>query len=563
MTRNAKSCTCQSSSASRGSGYQISVDLDVPALQSLFMLLSPLRLAELDQRAPVHPQSSSMEGRLATVPELSIAGFTAPCPPRHVYRDLIRSVVVSGRRNRQTLSSSSQSAHTGSSYSSDSGALDSCPPNNSGCFSSSASASAADFFDAYELRKIAHQMAIDGYTQRIVQAFDKASPVPASGYRGGPDRALENWFFELDVDWIVQFHSVHGFQLHLQDKSALWLQDLIEGWVRALSIIVFSMTEVVFATYEMIAVARFGKAIIAKMLVFVDVFLAALRAENLQAMLDMFICISRSSYMFKLLRFPAPSEAEWIFRETSDLLWSQVNRLNEAISSKMEEMRTLMEHDNDDWWAKQIKRGGGEVHRHTRLMVDCIVSMKNVRSSIENYAPIDKQPVTLGLLLSNTISYLKDLLSRKSELCSDPSLKYLFLLNNFHFMAQVCEPSNHWELVLTPECEKYMDSYLDASWGHVLSCIPKSNCPGLLRLWSNTPPLARFDSVFRKTYRAQKFWKVPDPRLRDWLRKTITERVISGYRNYLKEHTDSEKQVSGGSNSPDVLAEMLREIFEG
>ena len=108
-----------------------------------------------------------------------------------------------------------------------------------------------------------------------------------------------------------------------------------------------------------------------------------------------------------------------------------------------------------------------------------------------------------------------------------------------------------------------MDGYLDASWGHVVSCIPKSRSPGLIRGWINTRSLAKFESAFHETYQAQKLWKVPDPRLRDVLRRAIIERVIPGYRDYLKEHPLLEKQASDGSSSPEVLEEMLAELFEG
>jgi hypothetical protein len=68
--------------------------------------------------------------------------------------------------------------------------------------------------------------------------------------------------------------------------------------------------------------------------------------------------------------------------------------------------------------------------------------------------------------------------------------------------------------------------------------------------------------VFHKIYKAQRFWKVPDPRLRSLLRRTIINRVILGYRYYLKHHPELEKQVNGGSSSPDVLEKMLGELFE-
>jgi uncharacterized protein VirK/YbjX len=79
----------------------------------------------------------------------------------------------------------------------------------------------------------------------------------------------------------------------------------------------------------------------------------------------------------------------------------------------------------------------------------------------------------------------------------------------------------------------------------------------------NTPSLAKFESAFTQTYKAQKFWKVPDPRLRDILRRAITERVVSSYRDYLTEHPELAEQVSHRNSTPQVLEEMLGQLFEG
>jgi hypothetical protein len=70
-------------------------------------------------------------------------------------------------------------------------------------------------------------------------------------------------------------------------------------------------------------------------------------------------------------------------------------------------------------------------------------------------------------------------------------------------------------------------------------------------------------SAFHRIYKLQKFWKVPSPELRRMLRKTITERVIAGYREYLEEHPELEKRIIFGNTTPDELEEMLGELFEG
>ncbi|VAH53841.1 unnamed protein product [Triticum turgidum subsp. durum] len=260
------------------------------------------------------------------------------------------------------------------------------------------------------------------------------------------------------------------------------------------------------------------------MLNVVDVIITALEAKKLRAMLDMFTCVCGTSHMIRPVMISR--EAQSIFKEIDNLLEREGIRLSDIISNSTKEVKTLVE--EDDSWAIEILRGRGEVHKNTQFIMDCIVSMKNARTSMHNSAPSHNSENLDGLI---DINYLEDLLLRKSWLLSDPSLR------------------------------KYMDSYLEFSWGHVLSCIPKSRSPGLIHRLINTFSLAKFLSAFHEMYQAQKFWKVPDPRLRDAMRRAIIERVITGYRNYLEEHLELEKHVSRESSSLEVLEEMLG--FEG
>ncbi|KAF7012059.1 hypothetical protein CFC21_026292 [Triticum aestivum] len=485
----------------------------------------------------IHPQSSSMAGprRLAAVPELS---SSAASPPRDgLYRDLIRTVAVSGAQRRSTIL-----GHSGSSYST---ASSSCPSNNSGHSSGSASAVALERLGNQELRRIAHRMVSDGYAHRMVEAFIRASPAPEFQFGGIPDHALTNWFSELDVDWVLQIDDELGLQRLLRDKPAT-TQDLVDKWIRALTVIAASIIELVCAFYRTPAVTLFGKASITKMLDVVDVIITVVEAEKLQVVLDMFTCVCGASHMLS------------IFNEIGGLFERQAKRLSEITVSTMEEVRTLVE--EDDSWAIEISRGGGEVHKNTPLIMDCVVSMKNARTSMQNSAPSHNSENLCGVI-DGTIDYLKDLLFTKSESCSDQSLRYMFLLNNSYFVAHVVSESSASPAYLNQL--HYMDSYLDVSWGYVLSCIPKSRFPGPIHCWINTSSLVKFESAFHKTYQTQKLWKVPDPRLRDALRRAIIERVITGYRNYLEEHLEQEKHVGRESSTPEVLEEMLGELFEG
>lgn len=277
---------------------------------------------------------------------------------------------------------------------------------------------------------------------------------------GSPDGVLETWFHELDVGWVLQLCQKHGsqWQLRLQDKSASSLQDLVEKWIRGLAVIVHSLLQLLFNSMgpyvDSTATLRFGKASISRMLVFVDAIMPDLKVEKLQVVLDMYICVSNALYMFR--SFTRDDE---IFSAMHDLLSTQVDRLWEAISSTMEEMRTLVEGD-DGLWAMEIKHGGGEVHKNTRLVVNSIVSMKKTVALMTGTFTWLDYDFKLDVLIGNTLDYLKDLLLRKSELCLDPSLKYLFLLNNSYFVASLDLPLYQRFVILqhAPECKTYMDS---------------------------------------------------------------------------------------------------------
>uniref|UniRef100_M8BBM8 Exocyst subunit Exo70 family protein n=1 Tax=Aegilops tauschii TaxID=37682 RepID=M8BBM8_AEGTA len=370
----------------------------------------------------------------------------------------------------------------------------------------------SDSGDSSELTKIAQRMVSDGYTQRMVRAFHNTSLTGTIG----PDPALKNWFIELDVDWVLYSR----LQLQLQKVTAYWLQELVQRWIRALIIIVASIKEVMLVhDHEALAVTR-------------------------------------TSYMIMMM--PVVSlEAQHIFDEIRVSLKTEENGLTQVISNTMMDIRSYY---CDNPWTIEIARSGGRVHRKIQFLVHCILSMRKACASTLNSAQ-SQNTVKLRDAIDETIDYLKDQLLRKSEWFLDPRLRSMFLLNNSYFVAQAMSHSHPSGIKLTPECEKYMDLYLHFSWGHVLSCIPKSNFPGLLRRWINTSPLAKFESAFHKTYQTQKFWKVPDPQLRDVLRRAIIERVISGSRDYLKEHPELAEQVSQGSNSPEVLEDMLGEFF--
>lgn len=365
------------------------------------------------------------------------------------------------------------------------------------------------------------------------------------------------------------------------------LQDRVERWIRALTVIVVSITELVLTVDEIetLAVARFGKESVSAMLVFVNAIADVHKVEKLQAVLHMYVCIFSASYDMSMVRLSLP-EAESIFKEVGVSLNREGNRLSKAIHNTMKEVRALIE--EDDSWAIDIPQGRGDIHRNTRLMADCIMSMVKARGWVLNSA-WSRDSENLGDLINDSIRYLNNLLLRKSELCSDQSLRYLFLLNNSSLVAQMFTFQPRWHgngsvLELTPECEQHIDNFLVGSWGQVMShirepffmdtcldvscgtmlfCILQRGSHGSRQHRKNASSLAKFESAFQTTYQAQKLWKVPNPQLRDELRTVIAETVISGYRDHLRDHPELAEHLSRGSSTPEVMEEMLGELFEG
>uniref|UniRef100_A0ACD5Z0P3 Uncharacterized protein n=1 Tax=Avena sativa TaxID=4498 RepID=A0ACD5Z0P3_AVESA len=510
----------------------------------------------------------------ASVPEgSSTTGSTAPCLPVNSYRESIQSVAWPKWRAISALSP--QSGQSGSSYSSYSGA------SSSYSHSSRLGSAGATDSPASELTAIAHRMVSDGYTKHMVQAFGDGSDQLDREKKSDQevqDRAVKNWFVELDVDWVLELdvdcifidwvsdidksYRVRPNQEHLAGGTPA----SIKRWIRALTIIVASIKEQLDAAVheETSAIAEFGKASISAMLVgFVEVILYVCKAEDLQPLLHMYICVSSASYDMSTVRCLVSSEAQLIFSNIADSLATEARRLSQAISTTMK--RVIVDND-DDWLAPEILRGGGEVHKNTRWAVDFIMSMREVQASTQNSTQSNNSGTLRGLI-QNTVYYLNDVLWKKSEMFPDPSLRYLFLLNNSNFVERSLDvemgAGQHLRLLIGKSAE-YMESFISVSWGDLW---PKTSLGfrEILKPRRDTSLLAKVQSRFHKIYQAQKLWKVPNPHLRLTLRETITKRVISCYRHYLISLRDPEleKQVSSGSNSPEIWEEMLGELFEG
>jgi hypothetical protein len=175
------------------------------------------------------------------------------------------------------------------------------------------------------------------------------------------------------------------------------------------------------------------------------------------------------------------------------------------------------------------------------------------------YVPQIEQVPPLASMIIEMAACLEEKLANMSESFVDKGLRFLFLLNNSYFIQEEIKYSFYlleFPMPALPcKVEGYMKSYLQVSWAPVLSCLlgPTPMCLG-----RNYSPFSKFEFEFHKVYTAQKQWKMPNPEIRETLRKAITQKLVPGYIEYI----DGNK-VTTPKLSPEELEEMLQELFEG
>jgi len=349
--------------------------------------------------------------------------------------------------------------------------------------------------------------------------------------------------------------------------------------------------------------ARFAEAAILRMLPFVDAIAAASSiagagangapaptpTERLQVLLNVREALSSASSGIQLwLHSASSAEAKQKSDEVLGLLAAKERRLDEAIWNAMEDLRAriLSAPDDKALWGAQSPQGSPDIVRVTRSLINhirllwgnhkLVRHIVGVAADIGDYVPeydrisyfLSGQEMSAGepfaSLTLEMVSALEEKLAERSESFPDHGLRVLFLINNTRFIWQQLHPlllgmERHMS-VLARRIEDYIQRYLQVSWAPVVSCL--SDLAPLCFGRNYNSCLARFESEFQKTYSAQKLWKVPDPELRRRLRQAVTERVVSGFREYL-EHDNISTTPPRITLTPLELEHMLQELFEG
>ncbi|XXG41635.1 hypothetical protein AAC387_Pa01g2064 [Persea americana] len=190
----------------------------------------------------------------------------------------------------------------------------------------------------------------------------------------------------------------------------------------------------------------------------------------------------------------------------------------------------------------------------------------------------EKHPSPFAVKLMMVMDLLDSNLEAKSKLYKDPSLSYIFLMNNGRYIMQKIKGSaeilnllgDKWRRKRSSDLRQYHKNYQRETWSKVLGCLKDE---GLQQgKGSIVKPLLKerfksFNSMIDDIRKTQSLWVVSDEQLQSELRVSITAVVIPAYRSflgrfqqYLAPGRQTEKYVKYG---PDELETAIDELFDG
>ncbi|KAH0777384.1 hypothetical protein KY290_008795 [Solanum tuberosum] len=263
-------------------------------------------------------------------------------------------------------------------------------------------------------------------------------------------------------------------------------------------------------------------------------------------------------------------------------------KLGEATRLMLSEFESAIQKDTS-----KAKAGGG-VHPLTRYVMNYLVFLGDysgafaeiigdlplsVQSPLpESYfmSPIpdedDSPSSSVSVKLAWLVLILLCKLDGKAQLYKDVSLSYLFLANNLNYVVSKVKKSNlkfllgsDWLSKHEMKIRQYISNYERMGWNKVLTSLPENSTAEMsspeAREW-----FFKFNSGFEEAYRVQSSWVIPDPKLRDEVKISLSRKIVSGYRIFYEKYRESLR--SGGVKSvvrfaPDDLQNYLSDLFYG
>ncbi|CAN8264856.1 unnamed protein product [Cochlearia groenlandica] len=224
---------------------------------------------------------------------------------------------------------------------------------------------------------------------------------------------------------------------------------------------------------------------------------------------------------------------------------------------------------------------GGAIHHLTRYVMNYLkllpeyadalnTLLENIEvdDSITEKTGKDILPSTFSPMakhLRSIVTTLESSLDRKSQLYSDKSLKFIFLMNNYHYMVQKVKGSELRHIFGDEWIRKHIASYQHnvtdyerSTWSSVLAQLKDNNNSSVSTLRERCK---LFCLAFEEVYKNQTQWSVPDPELRDDLHISTSMKVVLSYRGFLGRNAGriGEKHIR---YTCEDVENMLLDLFE-
>ncbi|CAA0372952.1 unnamed protein product [Arabidopsis thaliana] len=260
-----------------------------------------------------------------------------------------------------------------------------------------------------------------------------------------------------------------------------------------------------------------------------------------------------------------------------------LNNLGEEINSMVAEFEASITKESS-----KTPIRGGSVHQLTRYVMNFIVFLADYHECLAGVLTESTLPLpedyfgnndednnegetgsssTVTTRIAWLILVLLCKIDTKSRMYNDMALSYLFLANNLHYVISKVRTSNlrvvlgdEWVTNHEGKVTQYLEKYEKIAWGEVITSLFDSN-EEMLEEHVAKERLMRFNEGFEEAFQKQSEWVVPDSKLRDDLKDSVTEKLtIVTTSFYEKYHVENWEEVKF---APEDLDNYLSDLFLG
>ncbi|KAA0044561.1 hypothetical protein IC582_017288 [Cucumis melo] len=350
----------------------------------------------------------------------------------------------------------------------------------------------------------------------------------------------------------------------------------------------WKLCDSVFTDHPFISHTLFSnltRAVVIKLLNFANaVVLTKRSAEKMFKLLDMYETIR--DLIPTINGFPENCRTELISEAEG-----AKNGIGEAIVGIFYDLENSIKSDN-----AKIPVPGGAVHPLTRYIMNYLKYACEYKETLEQVFQFldpkveDDRPARmdenddasprksqLAIQIAMVMELLDANLTMRSKLYRDPSLRYIFLMNNGRYIVQKIKGScgitelmgDRWCRKRSTNLRQYHKNYQRETWSKVLQCLSHE---GLLVNGKVSKPILKerfksFNAMFDEIHKTQSSWVVSDEQLQSELRISVSAVMIPAYRSFVgrfKQHFDpgrqSEKYIK---YQPEDIEGLIDDLFDG